>query len=198
MSAAELAAVAAIATAAGFGIVIGVHVAVDRMLRSAQAAAAITADRLRAAAADHRAGTGHLGGLVSGIVDPGPGAPPPTDPRCAAPGDPDLDLDLYNLVLDDVVHTGHDFMLAGAATDGAFVPVDAAAADMEPVVKIDMSATFGIPTAPAAQVDLYAAQLDAWVAERTPLRLVSAPGKVSLMWDPAPGGFAMPLPRTPR
>ena len=196
MSAAELAVAAAIATAAGFGIVIGVHIAVDRMLRNAQAAAAITADRLRAAAAGHRAGTGHLGGLVSGVVDPGPGTPPPTDPRCAAPGDPDLDLDVYNLVLDDVVHTGHDFMLAGAATDGAFVPVDAAAADMEPVVKIDMSATFGIPTAPTAQVDLYAAQLDAWVTDRTPLRLVSAPGKVSLLWDPAPGGFAMPLPRS--
>lgn len=197
MSAAELAAAAAIAAAAGFGIVIGVHVAVDRMLRSAQAAAAITAAKLRAAAADqHRDGHGALVDLVPGVVDPGPGAPPPTDPRCAAPGDPDLDLDLYNLVLDDVVHAGHDFMLAGTATDGAFVPVDAASFDMEPVAKIDMSATFGIPTAPADQVRLYAAQLDAWVTDRTPLRLVSAPGKVSLLWDPAPGGFAMPLPRS--
>lgn len=193
MSAAETAAVVAVAAALGVGLVIAVHVAVDMILCRAQAAAEAAAADFRAASRRHRT---FGDGLAPGVDDPGPGSPPPRDSRCAAPGDHDLDLDVYNLVLDDVVHAGHDFMLAGTATDGAFVPVDAVVAGREPVVKIDMSATFGIPTAPTAQVDLYAAQLDAWVTERTPLRLVAAPGKVSLLWDPAPGGFAMPLPRT--
>lgn len=187
MNVAGIVVVATVAAVAGVAVVAAIHVAVNRMLvrvlSEAATAAAETQRKLaRYTQREPKAGLDPVGQRL------------PSDPRVAGPGDPRLDIDLYNVELSDVVSVGADFIVEGVGSDGAFVPVDGWR--MEPVTTVELRVMFGIPSAPDWQVAYYQGVLARWRDGAVPLRLVGAPGRLTMLWDPDPGGAVLVIPRS--
>jgi len=124
-----------------------------------------------------------------------------TDPKVSRPGDPDLDIDLYNVVITECVQADQHFILEYTASDGEF-RVSASSDETHvgqkrAVDHITGTATFGF--APDRQTDYVAhvrKTLDQWAADGTELRLCSAPGRGAQLFDPATGTWVL-LPRSP-
>jgi hypothetical protein len=112
----------------------------------------------------------------------------------ALPGDADLSLDLAGLVLRAVVRDGDRFLLRAGGGRGLWTSDGAAhRTDDGSTVTLDLSFCLAAePGArPGAAADAAYPVLLRWRDRATPLRLVGAPGKEHVLFEP--GGVAVPV-----
>lgn len=111
---------------------------------------------------------------------------------CAMPGDADLDLDLAGLRLTAVVRLEERFLLQTRGGAGRYTADDRlVGTDEQPVADITLSFCMVDPPGEAGATDVVYTVLMGWRDRGAPLRLIGAPGRQNVLFEP--GGFAVPL-----
>lgn len=111
---------------------------------------------------------------------------------CAMPGDDDLDLDLADLRLTAVVRMDDRFILQTRggtgrySSDGRMVGTE-----QWPVHDITLSFAMSDPPDALGATDMAYDVLMGWRDRAAPLRLIGAPGRQNVLFEP--GGYAVPL-----
>ncbi len=114
------------------------------------------------------------------------------------PAHDDLDLDLYNVRVVEVVSVGTDFVVTFKATDGRWIASDTG--EWVTVHDASIDAAFGtaaenLQLGDAERWAGVADRLDGWRETDADLRMVAAPDRMTLLWDPATATM-LPLPRS--
>lgn len=111
---------------------------------------------------------------------------------CAMPGDTDLDLDLSDLRLTAVVRAGERFLLQTRGGRGRYTSDGSlVSTDEWPVQDITLSFAMADPPGDEGATDLTYTVLMGWRDRGAPLRLIGAPGRQIVLFEP--GGFGVPL-----
>lgn len=108
------------------------------------------------------------------------------------PGDEDLDLDLSDLLLSAVVRVDERFLLQTRGGRGTYTD-DGRRVDTvrHPVRDITLSFAMVDPPGGEGATDLAYTVLMGWRDRGARLRLIGAPGRQNVLYEP--GGFALPL-----
>lgn len=111
---------------------------------------------------------------------------------CAMPDDTDLDLDLSSLRLSAVVRVDDRFLLQVRGGTGLYTEDGCLVRTQQRPVK-DITLSFAMSDPPGAEgaTDLTYTVLMGWRDRAVPLRLIGAPGRQNVLFEPR--GFAVPL-----
>lgn len=129
----------------------------------------------------------------------------------AKPGDPDLDLDLDGVVITSVVHVEHDWIVGFGDGFGMFVDRSGDVVEFDPAwsgepsersgSRVSGEIVFGlacgcqdhVPSGVCPFESMVSNVLGRWHQTRTPLRMVAAPGRMTLLIENA--DLFLPIPR---
>ncbi len=108
------------------------------------------------------------------------------------PGDADLDLDLFDLRLTAVVRADDRFLLQTRGGTGSYTNDGRlVGTDQWPVADITLSFAMTDPPGNEGATDMAYDVLLEWRDRGTGLRLIGAPGRQNVLFEP--GGYAVPL-----
>jgi hypothetical protein len=115
--------------------------------------------------------------------------------RLAMPGDPDLDLDVHAITVTSAVAVTETREVLLHLRGGHGWWVDAATAELVATDVCDSQVSMRLPDMTGDVWTSYIGLLERWRAEGTLLRMISAPGRMSLLIE-NPESF-IPVPRRP-
>lgn len=122
--------------------------------------------------------------------------------RLAKPGDDDLDLDLDGVSVVAVVVLGREVLVRVEGGFGRFVTTDGTEALMppgDPRTGVEFGELVLVLEAMSEEgFAAYLARLEEWRARSVPLRLCSAPGRMTTLIEDASVWLPMPRRRIPR